>query len=192
MDGLSRGGRRRGRALRGGRGLPLGERWSRLRALATGATSLQYSDAGDTGFRDKLLDGWNAENDNATDLRPVAEILGTPTAERRFVLGDRLQLAAEGYVPAAAADASTVTFEVERVGGGVVLRRQETPPALGRPDLRDVSVPVDAGSFRAGQYLLRVRLEAPGSKPAERSVPFELLAASRSRAATGSGRRRAC
>jgi len=114
------------------------------------------------------------------NARLAAALVTPPTADRRFVLGDRLQLAAEGYVPTVSAEGSSATFEVERVGGGVVLRRQETPPMLGqRPDVRDVSVPIDTGSFRPGPHVLRVRLEAPGAPPAERSVPFELLAPSR-------------
>ncbi|MFN8093991.1 MAG: VWA domain-containing protein [Vicinamibacteria bacterium] len=113
------------------------------------------------------------------NARLAATLVTPPTAERRFVLGDRLQLAAEGYVPAATTTTTIVTFEVERDGAGVVLRRQETPPMLeGRPDVRDVSVPIDTGSFRPGPHVLRVRLEAAGRRT-ERSVPFELVAPSR-------------
>jgi Xaa-Pro aminopeptidase len=66
---------------------PLSELWSRLPVLSSGATSLQYSDTGDMGFRDKLLDGWNKENENAIDLRPVAEI-GPIVHQLRLVKDD--------------------------------------------------------------------------------------------------------
>ncbi len=108
----------------------------------------------------------------------LASTLGTPpTAERRFVAGDRIVAAAEAYVPAAGAHGG-VTAEIERVEDGVVLRRQAELRAVGDPAGGGlVSLPIDTASMPRGRYVLRVRLDGtqPGGQ-GERSVPFEVLA----------------
>jgi len=52
---------------------PMGELWTRLPALAVGATSLHFRDAGDTRFRDPLVAAWNSGDPNATAPRPMAD-----------------------------------------------------------------------------------------------------------------------
>ncbi len=107
----------------------------------------------------------------------LASALGTPpTAERRFVAGDRIVAAAEAYAPASTA-AGRATAEVERADDGVVVQRRDEASIGGtRAGLSEVSVPIDTASMPPGRYVLRMRLDgaAPGSH-AERSVPFEVL-----------------
>ena len=109
----------------------------------------------------------------------LASALGTPpTAERRFVAGDRIVAAAEAYLPGSGAAATGVTAEVERIDGGVVLQRLEKPLAGGdRAGTSEISLPLDTTAMSPGRYVLRIRLDGaqPGSH-GERSVPFEVVA----------------
>jgi hypothetical protein len=108
----------------------------------------------------------------------LASALGTPpTAERRFVAGDRIVAAAEAYLPAPG-PAAGVTSEVERVDDGVVLqRREEKLAASGKAGLSEISLPIDTASMPPGRYLLRMRLDGgPPGSPGERLVPFEVVA----------------
>jgi hypothetical protein len=109
----------------------------------------------------------------------LASALGTPpTAERRFVAGDRIVAAAEAYLPASGAAATGVTAEVERIDGGVVLQRLEKPLAAGdRAGISEISLPIDTTSMSPGRYVLRIRLDgAPPGSHGERSVPLEVVA----------------
>lgn len=109
----------------------------------------------------------------------LASALGTPpTAERRFVAGDRIVAAAEAYLPASGPAAAAVTTEVERVDDGVVLQRREEPLASsGRAGLSEISLPIDTTAMPPGRYVLRVRLDGASSgSPGERRVPFEVVA----------------
>lgn len=109
----------------------------------------------------------------------LASALGSPpTAERRFVAGDRIVAAAEAYAPPSGGAAPAVTAAVERVGGEVVLQgRAEPLSGGGRPGLAEVSLPIDTGAMPPGPYVLRLRLDGatPGGE-GERSVPFEVVA----------------
>jgi VWFA-related protein len=109
----------------------------------------------------------------------LASALGTPpTAERRFVAGDRIVAAAEAYAPASDAAVASAIAEVERVDDGVVIQRREEPLArAAQAGLSEISVPLDTGPMSPGRYVLRVRLDgAPPGSPGERSVPFEVVA----------------
>jgi hypothetical protein len=109
----------------------------------------------------------------------LASALGTPpTAERRFVAGDRIVAAAEAYLPASGPAAGAVTAEVERVDDGIVLQRREEPLASSaRAGLSEISLPIDTTSMPPGRYALRMRLDGGASgSPGERLVPFEVVA----------------
>ena len=111
------------------------------------------------------------------EARLASALVTPPTAERRFVAGDRIVAAAEAYLPAASATAA-VTAEVERVDGGIfVQQRVEPRPGGGRAGVSEVSLPIDTASMPPGRYVLRMRLDgAPPGSPGERSVPFEVVA----------------
>jgi hypothetical protein len=110
----------------------------------------------------------------------LASVLGTPpTAARAFVAGDRVVAGVEVYLPASRAAGGVVTTTVERVGGEVVLARDETLPGTdGRPRTLEFGVEIDTSSMSPGRYLLRIRLDS--ARPAsggERTVLFEVVPA---------------
>jgi len=109
----------------------------------------------------------------------LASALGTPpTAERRFVAGDQVVAAAEAYGPASGPAIPSVTAEVERVDGGILVQQRVEPrPGGGRAGVSEISLPIDTASMSPGRYVLRIRLDGaqPGSH-GERSVPFEVVA----------------
>ena len=53
---------------------PISELWERLPRLAVSAPALYYGAGGDKEFRNRLLDGWNGANANATNPRPAADV----------------------------------------------------------------------------------------------------------------------
>jgi hypothetical protein len=108
----------------------------------------------------------------------LASALGSPpTAERRFVAGDRIVAAAEVYGAVPAAAAPGVTAAVERVEGGIVVQQRVEPrPGGGRTGVSEVSLPIDTASMPPDRYVLRMRFDqAPPGSPGERSVPFEVV-----------------
>lgn len=108
----------------------------------------------------------------------LASALGTPpTAERRFVAGDRIVAVAEAYGPPRGPGRGLLSAEVQRVDDGVVVQRLDEALTGGtRAGLSEVRVPMDTASIPPGRYVLRMRLDgaSPGSQ-AERSVPFEVV-----------------
>jgi VWFA-related protein len=115
------------------------------------------------------------------DARLASSLRTPPTAERSFVVGDRIVAAVEVYVPAGAVSANGVTAEVERIDGEVVLLRQETlPPGGGRSNMSVFAVPIDTAAMPPGRYILRIRLEgASPSGRTERRVLFDVVAGPR-------------
>jgi len=67
------------------------EFWKKLPELALGAKALYYSDGDDSGFRDKLLQAWNAGNANATAPRPIAE--AGPIVHQQRLIKDATEIA---------------------------------------------------------------------------------------------------
>jgi hypothetical protein len=112
------------------------------------------------------------------DARLASALGMPPTAERRFVAGDRIVAAAEAYGPSRGSGHGPVSAEVQRVDDGVVVqRRDEASTGGGRAGLSEISLPIDTAAMPPGRYVLRIRLDGAGpGSPGERSVPFDVVA----------------
>jgi Xaa-Pro aminopeptidase len=93
---------------------PLSELWTRFQALASAATSLQYSDAGDSRFRDQLLSAWDRGTSNATVLRPAAEI--GPILHQLRLIKDDTEIAILRHATALSAEAHRIAMARARSG----------------------------------------------------------------------------
>ncbi len=93
---------------------PLSELWTRLPALASSATSLVYSDAGDAKFRDELLGAWGREDANAKALRPAAE--AGPLVHELRLIKDETEIAILRHAATLSAEAHRIAMARTRPG----------------------------------------------------------------------------
>jgi Xaa-Pro aminopeptidase len=93
---------------------PLAELWTRLPALATGATSLQYSDGADGKFREQLLAAWRREDANSRVLRPSAAV--GPLVHELRVIKDAAEIALIRHAAELSAGAHKVAMSRTRPG----------------------------------------------------------------------------
>jgi len=93
---------------------PLADLWTRLPALAAGATSLQFSDGGDVKFREQLLSAWRAEDENARALRPAADV--GPIVHQLRLVKDATEIALIRHAAQLSADAHRAAMARTRPG----------------------------------------------------------------------------
>lgn len=97
-----------------------------------------------------------------------------PTAVRQFVTGDQVRAAVEAYVPRPTSSPLTLTAQVQRPDGTVVVQwSEQVAPAATRAKPQEFALTIDTQPLAAGRYLLRIALD--GARDAERVVPFEIV-----------------
>jgi len=99
-----------------------------------------------------------------------------PTAARRFVRGDQIAAAVEMYRPERGAADGMLTARIDRADGSASGFNGRRPVPAAGPRIEEIGIPIDTAELPAGHYVLRMTLEAPGSEPLERVVPFEVVA----------------
>jgi VWFA-related protein len=98
-----------------------------------------------------------------------------PTAARRFVAGDQMVAAVEVYRPEKGAPDGTVTARIERADGSPAGSNERRAVHTAGPRTEEIGVPIDTAKLPAGQYVLRMTLEAAGGERVERVIPFEVV-----------------
>jgi hypothetical protein len=98
-----------------------------------------------------------------------------PTAARRFVAGDQMVAAVEVYRPERGASDGTLTVRIERADGSPSGFNERRPVQAAGPRTEEIGIPINTAKLPAGQYVLRMTLEGPGSERIDRAVPFEVV-----------------
>ena len=98
-----------------------------------------------------------------------------PTAARTFVAGDEMVAAVEVYRQGSAAADATLIARIDRRDGSPSGFNERRVVQANGPNSEAVGFPISTAKLPVGRYVLRVTLEAPGSEPLERAVPFEVV-----------------
>jgi Xaa-Pro aminopeptidase len=93
---------------------PNDELWTRLPELWRGARSLVVSDAGDSGFRARLMDAWKPADPNATEPRPVVD--AAPIVNQLRLIKDDSEIALMRRAASLSAEAHLAAMRATRPG----------------------------------------------------------------------------
>ena len=95
---------------------PIADLWSRLPALASGATSLHYGDGEDRKFREQLLSAWGARGTDAATSRPMAD--AGPLVHQLRLVKDETEQALLRRAAGLTAEAHRAAMALVRPGRG--------------------------------------------------------------------------